>query len=97
MAFRFRKSKNLIPGVRLNIGKRGFSVRMGGKGLGHTIGTSGRRTTVGVPGTGFFFTKKHRPLSEPDEPQSGWFSRALGILVVVVLLFYLIGMLTGSK
>jgi hypothetical protein len=52
---RFRRSLKLAPGIRLNIGKTGItSVSVGGSGLRQTFGTSGRRrTSVGVPGTGF--------------------------------------------
>jgi hypothetical protein len=60
MTLRFRKSIAVMPGVRLNLGKRGLSVRIGTRGFGHTIGTSGRRTTIGLPGSGVSFTKVHR-------------------------------------
>lgn len=45
MGFRFRKSFKVAPGVRLNIGKKSISVSFGGKGVRHTISSTGRRTS----------------------------------------------------
>jgi outer membrane biosynthesis protein TonB len=60
MALRFRRSKKILPGVRLNIGKSSFGFSIGPKGLKHTISTSGRRaTTVGIPGSGLSYTTTH--------------------------------------
>ncbi len=58
MGFRFRKSFKLMPGVRLNLNKKSFGLSVGGKGLRKTVNSNGRRTTsVGVPGTGLYYTK----------------------------------------
>lgn len=60
MGLRFRKSFKLAPGVRLNLGKKGFGVSFGGKGMRHTISSTGRRTTsVGIPGSGLSYTHTH--------------------------------------
>lgn len=56
MGFRFRRTIKLIPGVRLNFGKRGASVSVGGRGANVTLGQKGTRTTVGLPGTGISHT-----------------------------------------
>lgn len=58
MVFRFRKTLKIAPGVRLNIGKTGGSVRLGPRGAGYTFGTSGQRVTAGLPGTGLSVTHK---------------------------------------
>lgn len=61
MGMRFRKSKTIAPGVKLNLGKSGASVRFGGKGAGVTLNTKGKVTTsAGIPGTGLSYssTKK---------------------------------------
>ena len=61
MGFRFRKSIKLAPGVRLNLGKKSASISFGTRGLRHTISTSGRRTvSIGVPGTGIYYTKSSK-------------------------------------
>lgn len=57
MGLRFRKSKKIAPGVRLNIGKKSASVSFGTRGARYTINSKGRRTaSVGIPGTGVSYT-----------------------------------------
>ncbi len=57
MGLRFRKSVTLCKGVKLNFGKSGASVSFGGKGYRKTINTKGQvTTTVGLPGTGIYYT-----------------------------------------
>ncbi|SDJ14899.1 DUF4236 domain-containing protein [Alteribacillus bidgolensis] len=58
MAFRFRKSVKVAPGVKLNVGKRGVSTTVGGKSV--RVSSSSRRTSVGssVPGTGVSYHKQ---------------------------------------
>jgi hypothetical protein len=58
--FRFRRSFKILPGVRWNIGKKSSSVSLGGQGCHYTIGPSGTRTTVGLPGTGLSYTSVSR-------------------------------------
>lgn len=64
MGFRFRRSIGIIPGVRLNFGRRGTSVSVGVRGAHMTVGPSGVRKTVGIPGTGMSYTT-----------QDGWGAR----------------------
>ena len=47
MGFRFRRSIKILPGVRLNFGKRGISTSIGIRGAHVTVGKTGTRTTVG--------------------------------------------------
>lgn len=57
MGLRFRKSVTLCKGVKLNFGKTGMSVSVGGKGYHKTINTKGQVTTsMGIPGTGIYYT-----------------------------------------
>ena len=68
MGFRFRKSVKIAPGVRLNVGKKSASVSFGGKGVRHTISSTGRRTSsIGIPGSGLYYTKSHAKLG--SKPQ----------------------------
>lgn len=61
MGLRFRKSITLCKGVKLNFGKTGMSVSIGGKGYHKTINTKGQVTTsVGIPGTGIYYTDTKR-------------------------------------
>lgn len=58
MGFRMRKSIKIAPGVKVNLNKKSASVTFGGKGLHHTISSTGKKTTtVGVPGTGISYSK----------------------------------------
>jgi hypothetical protein len=56
MPFRFHRSIKLLPGIRLNFGKRGVSTSIGVRGAHVTFGKTGTRTTVGLPGSGLSFT-----------------------------------------
>lgn len=58
MGLRFRKSIKIAPGVKLNLNKKSSSITFGGKGIHHTISSTGKKTTtVGVPGTGISYSK----------------------------------------
>lgn len=58
MGLRFRKSISLCKGVKLNLGKTGASISVGGKGYRKTINTKGQVTTsFGIPGTGVYYTE----------------------------------------
>ena len=62
MGLRFRKSVTLCKGVRLNFGKKGVSLSMGGHGFRKSFHTSGRvTTTVGIPGTGLYWVDTKNP------------------------------------
>ena len=61
MGFRFRRSIKILPGSRLNIGKRGVSTSIGVRGAHVTFGKTGRRTTVGLPGSGLSYTHLEKP------------------------------------
>jgi hypothetical protein len=52
MGFRFRRSFSILPGIRLNLGKRGISASIGVRGAHVTFGPTGTRTTVGLPRCG---------------------------------------------
>lgn len=58
MGFRFRRSVQLFPGVRLNVGKRGLSATFGAPGASFNVGSRGGRATIGIPGTGLSYSTK---------------------------------------
>ena len=63
MPLTFRKSFRILPGVRLNINRRSWSITLGGsKGPRHTISSTGRRTTsMDLPGPfGYRSTRTRR-------------------------------------
>jgi Protein of unknown function (DUF4236) len=61
VGFRFRRSIKILPGIRINLGKRGVSTSIGVRGAHVTFGRNGTRTTVGLPGTGLSYTHLERP------------------------------------
>lgn len=51
MAFTFRKSFRILPGLRLNLNRRSWSVSVGPRGAHRTYSSTGRRTdSVDLPG-----------------------------------------------
>lgn len=74
MGFRFRKSKKILPGVRLNFSNKSVGVSLGGKHARVSVNSSGRKTySASIPGTGISYVKtssgKHT--SEQNHSASG--------------------------
>ena len=56
MGWRFQRRKKLLPGLTLNIGKRGpSSVRVGRRGVGVSAGRRGAQATLSLLGTGLSY------------------------------------------
>jgi tetratricopeptide (TPR) repeat protein len=75
MGFRFFKRIKLMPGVTMNLSKSAPSFSFGPRGMKYTVGASGTRTTLGIPGTGLYYTKlnsrkKKNQDQAPPPPQS---------------------------
>ena len=59
-SFRFRRSRKIAPGVRLNWNKKSVGVSVGGKYLRKTFNSNSRKTTtVGTPVKGLYYTKSN--------------------------------------
>jgi hypothetical protein len=56
MGFRFYRRIKILPGIRLNVGKRGISTSIGVRGAHITVGHGKVRESVGIPGTGISYT-----------------------------------------
>lgn len=72
MAWRFRHSFKVIPGVRLNLSKRGLSASIGGAPFTVNLGPRGVYGTASLPGTGISFREKLATV--PSTPQAPDFS-----------------------
>ncbi len=59
MAFRFRKSIKLAPGIRVNLSKSGIGVSAGIKGARIGVNSRGTYSSVGIPGTGISMLSYH--------------------------------------
>ncbi len=58
MGLRFWKRIKILPGVTLNLSKSGISISFGTRSARYTIGKDRRQTTVGIRGTGIYYTKR---------------------------------------
>lgn len=54
MAWRYRRSVKVLPGVRLNFSKRGVSTTVGVRGASVNFGKRGTYLNTGIPGTGLY-------------------------------------------
>jgi hypothetical protein len=68
MGFRFRKSVKILPGVRVNFGKKGFtSTTIGGRFFKTNISNRGVKHTFSLPGTGVSYqTQPYKNTSAND-------------------------------
>lgn len=59
MGFKFRKSFTIIPGVKINFGKKSTGISIGGKYGGVSVNSkSGVRVRASIPGTGISYSEK---------------------------------------
>ena len=69
----------LIPGLRVSFSKSGASLSIGHRGLWYTFGPHGRRrATLGLPGTGLYWTETIPPARAPHA------GHRLAFVVVVI-------------
>mgnify|MGYP000104831854 CR=1 FL=1 len=87
MAIRFRRTVRIAPGLKLNIGKKSASIRIGGKNAGYTIGTAGRTTSASIPGTGLGITSRKR-----HGKGGGGLMALLGIVASVAIIVAVLAM-----
>ena len=87
MGWRFRRSIRILPGIRLNFGKRGLTSTTVGKGWFSTnISKGGVRSNVNVPGTGLSYRSQPANFAVPAPGQSTK-SGLIAMLVVGGILF----------
>ena len=60
MGWRFRKRTKLLPGVDLNLGKRGGSVSVGPRGARLNLGRRGLTGTLTLLGTGLSYVWRRK-------------------------------------
>ena len=76
MGFRFRKRIRIAPGIYINIGKKGISGTIKGKGFSVNTGRRGASGTVGIPGTGLSWGGKLKNF------------RLSNVIILLVVLFF---------
>jgi hypothetical protein len=57
LAWKFRKSVKILPGVKLNFSNSGVSTSFGPKGFKYNVGRKGVRRTVSILGSGIYHTE----------------------------------------
>lgn len=71
MGLRFRKSINLGGGMRINFNKKSVGLSFGKKGMRYSVNSDGRKTaTVGIPGTGLYYTETSKKKSNKQSRNS---------------------------
>ena len=85
MGWRFRRSFRLAPGLRLNMGKSGFtSLSLGGRGTTLNLGKRGATSTVSLPGTGLSYQHRYKsPLPGQQTPPVPPATRVSGMTTLV--------------
>lgn len=89
MGFLFRKRIRILPGIWLNLSKRGTSTSFGGKGLTVNIKDDKVRTTASIPGTGLSYRTTSKGTANNSAPTRtgipGWVWVLIFVIVVAVL------------
>ena len=67
MPTRFRRTIQIMPGVKVNLSKGGMSFSLGRRGFTINVGKNGVRRTVGIPGTGISNTEYISKKDADDE------------------------------
>ncbi len=88
MGFRFTRRVSIIPGLRVNLSRSGASLSIGHRGAWYTVGPRGRRVSLGVPGTGVYWTEK----VSPTAPVHAGHRSGFVVVLIVVGLLVLAGM-----
>lgn len=60
MGWRFQRRRKLLPGVTLNVGKRGPGISVGPRGAKGSIGPRGVGATLTLLGTGLSYVWRRR-------------------------------------
>jgi hypothetical protein len=60
MPLRFQRRIRIAPGISLNLNKNSVSTSFGQRGAHITVGPKGKRSTIGLPGTGLSYTSYKR-------------------------------------
>jgi hypothetical protein len=60
MGFQYRRRKKILPGLALNLSKRGAGLSVGPRGAKVSVGPSGTRATLSLLGTGLSYVFRPR-------------------------------------
>lgn len=98
MGFRFSRRIRIAPGIRVNLGKSGFSLSAGVRGARVTVGRRGVRGTVGMPGTGISYTETSGGGGAgPGAPSQGGGIGCGTIVLLLLVLGFVVNQCSPSK
>jgi hypothetical protein len=60
VAWRFQRRKRILPGVTVNLGKRGAGLSVGPRGARVSAGRGGLAATLGLVGTGLAYVWRRK-------------------------------------
>jgi hypothetical protein len=87
VGLRIRRTIRVLPGLRVNVGKSGVSLSVGGRGATVNVSKRGTYGTVGIPGTGISYRQRlGQSSSNVQAPSSNAQGTGIGLLVVVAVL-----------
>jgi hypothetical protein len=103
----FRRIK-IAPGISINLSKSGLSASAGVRGAHVTLGPRGVRRTVGIPGTGIYYTensslsgssRKRRSSTRPTDNEAHELVSSLQSCLTTVIAIVIVGaiILLGRK
>lgn len=99
MTFRFQRRIKILPGLRLNVSKTGFSWTVGTRGASVTAKDGHLTGNAGIPGTGLSYRerldlpsgKQDQVATAKSESSSSRFSSLL-VMIIVLLIGIFIGL-----
>jgi len=105
--FRFYRRVHIFPGLSLNLSKSGPSLTVGVRGAHVMLGHRGVTRTVGLPGTGIYYTSRsgyhsgiHSAHTDSPTDQSAQTSAgsAIGpiVIAIIVLAALVVGIVIGA-
>jgi hypothetical protein len=110
--FRFYRRVSIFPGLSVNVSKSGPSLTVGMRGAHMTFGRNGIRRTVGIPGTGIYYTSHtgyhsgahsahvEQPISEGQQTTAHAVAQVLALMVIIgtiAIAIALVGTVAGGK
>lgn len=110
--FRFYRRVSIFPGLSVNVSKSGPSLTVGMRGAHMTFGRTGIRRTVGIPGTGIYYTSHsgyhsgahsahvEQPISDSQQTAAHGIAQVIMLMCIIggiAFVIALIGAAAGGK
>ena len=106
--FRFYRRVSIFPGLSVNVSKSGPSLTFGMRGAHVTVGRTGIRKTVGIPGTGIYYTSHSGyhsgahsahvddPISASQQNAAHGFAQMIVVICIVGAIAFAIALLRSN-